>query len=165
MRTDSGREFAAELTLTNTGGRELRDWTMSFTFPGQQTVTKSEPAAMHQEGSTVLVRPAAQRTTLAPGAAENSPSPGSTAGRTRCRSSSGSARRPAGCGCPGSPAVRRPRSPEQGGHHDEGPAEEGDGTRRLRWRRDEGQAAEASQGSGEVEGRGAWWGWSGKAGS
>ncbi|MEW2141529.1 serine/threonine-protein kinase [Micromonospora vinacea] len=70
LRTDSGTEFAAELTLTNTGGRELRDWTMSFTFPGQQKVTKAEPAPVHQEGSTVLVRPAAQRTTLAPGAAE-----------------------------------------------------------------------------------------------
>ncbi|MEW1585447.1 serine/threonine-protein kinase [Micromonospora vinacea] len=70
LRTDSGTEFAAELTLTNTGGRELRDWTMSFTFPGQQKVTKAEPAPVHQQGSTVLVRPAAQRTTLAPGAAE-----------------------------------------------------------------------------------------------
>ncbi|MET7708020.1 serine/threonine-protein kinase [Micromonospora sp. NPDC005413] len=70
LRTDSGRDFAAELTLTNTGDRELRDWTMSFTFPGQQTVTKAEPAPVHQQGSTVLIRPTAQRTTLAAGAAE-----------------------------------------------------------------------------------------------
>jgi serine/threonine-protein kinase len=70
LRTDSGRDFAAELTLTNTGGRELRDWTMSFTFPGQQKVTKAEPTPVHQQGSTVLIRPAAQRTTLAPGTAE-----------------------------------------------------------------------------------------------
>ncbi|MEV4658111.1 serine/threonine-protein kinase [Micromonospora sp. NPDC049301] len=70
LRADSGTAFAAELTLTNTGDRELRDWAMSFTFPGQQTVTKAEPTPVHQQGRTVLVRPAAQRTTLAPGAAE-----------------------------------------------------------------------------------------------
>ncbi|SIN22248.1 serine/threonine-protein kinase [Micromonospora cremea] len=70
LRADSGKDFAAELTLTNTGGSALRDWTMSFTFPGQQTVTKAEPTPVHQQGRTVLIRPAAQRTTLAPGAAE-----------------------------------------------------------------------------------------------
>ncbi|WP_410814398.1 serine/threonine-protein kinase [Micromonospora sp. 067-2] len=70
LRADSGKDFAAELTLTNTGDTELRDWTMSFTFPGQQTVTKAEPTAVHQQGRTVLIRPAAARTTLAPGAAE-----------------------------------------------------------------------------------------------
>ncbi|MCO1598807.1 protein kinase [Micromonospora sp. RHAY321] len=70
LRTDSGTDFAAELTLTNTGDSELRDWTMSFTFPGQQTVTTAEPTQVHQQGSMVLVRPAAQRATLASGAAE-----------------------------------------------------------------------------------------------
>ncbi|MEU7613330.1 serine/threonine-protein kinase [Micromonospora sp. NPDC049204] len=70
LRTDSGTDFAADLTLTNTGDRELRDWAMSFSFPGQQTVTKSEPAPAYQQGSTVVVRPAEQRNTLAPGAAE-----------------------------------------------------------------------------------------------
>lgn len=43
---------------------------MSFTFPGQQTVTKAEPTPVRQQGRAVLIRPAAQRTTLAPGAAE-----------------------------------------------------------------------------------------------
>ncbi|MFG3556462.1 serine/threonine-protein kinase [Micromonospora sp. NPDC047557] len=70
LRTDSGKDFTAELTLTNTGDRELRDWTMNFTFPGQQTVTKAEPAPVQQQGGSVQIRPAAQRTTLAPGAAE-----------------------------------------------------------------------------------------------
>ncbi|MEU8168298.1 serine/threonine-protein kinase [Micromonospora sp. NPDC049004] len=70
LRTDSGKDFTAELTLTNTGDHELRDWTMNFTFPGQQTVTKAEPAPVQQQGGTVQIRPAAQRTTLAPGAAE-----------------------------------------------------------------------------------------------
>ncbi|MEV4823542.1 serine/threonine-protein kinase [Micromonospora sp. NPDC049274] len=70
LRTDSGKDFTAELTLTNTSGRELRDWTMHFTFPGQQKVTKAQPAPVQQQGGTVQIRPAAQRTSLAPGAAE-----------------------------------------------------------------------------------------------
>ncbi|WP_435208145.1 serine/threonine-protein kinase [Micromonospora sp. bgisy143] len=70
LRSDSGKDFTAELTLTNTGDRALDDWTMSFTFPGQQKVTKAEPAPAQQQGGAVQIRPAAQRTTLAPGAAE-----------------------------------------------------------------------------------------------
>ncbi|MFY1596618.1 serine/threonine-protein kinase [Micromonospora sp. WMMD737] len=70
LRTDSGRDFAAELTLTNTGMRELRDWRLSFTFPSQQTVTKATPVPVRQQGRTVLVEPAAERAALAPGASE-----------------------------------------------------------------------------------------------
>ncbi|MEH0844707.1 serine/threonine-protein kinase [Micromonospora sp. CPCC 205711] len=69
LRSDSGRDFAAQLTLTNTGTRELRDWAMSFTFPGQQSVTKATPA-VHQDGRTVRVVPTAGRNALAPGASE-----------------------------------------------------------------------------------------------
>ncbi|TDB96639.1 serine/threonine protein kinase, partial [Micromonospora fluostatini] len=39
LRSDTGRDFAADLTLTNTGGRELRDWSVSFAFPAEQTLT------------------------------------------------------------------------------------------------------------------------------
>ncbi|WP_406105905.1 serine/threonine-protein kinase [Micromonospora globbae] len=70
LRSDTGKDFAAELTLTNTGERELRDWAMRFTFPGQQTVTRATPAVASQQGKVVVVRPAAGRTALAPGAAE-----------------------------------------------------------------------------------------------
>ncbi|MFC8847785.1 MULTISPECIES: protein kinase [unclassified Micromonospora] len=68
LRKDSGKDFTAELTLTNTSERELRDWTMSFAFPGQQTVTKTDPA-VRQQGRTVEVRPAAGQPALAPGTA------------------------------------------------------------------------------------------------
>ncbi|MFF3864531.1 protein kinase [Micromonospora sp. NPDC001898] len=68
LRKDSGKDFSAELILTNSGDHELRDWTMSFTFPGQQTVTKADPA-VRQQGRTVEVRPAATQAALAPGAA------------------------------------------------------------------------------------------------
>ncbi|MGN9776169.1 serine/threonine-protein kinase [Micromonospora sp. H33] len=70
LRTDSGKDFAAEVALTNTGGRELRDWQLAFAFPAQQTVTKASPVPVRQEGRTVHVQPAPQRAALAPGATE-----------------------------------------------------------------------------------------------
>ncbi|MGK5742964.1 protein kinase domain-containing protein [Micromonospora sp. URMC 103] len=70
MRADSGKDFSADLSLTNTGDRELRDWAMNFTFPGEQTVTRATPASASQEGSAVVVRPPADRSALAPGATE-----------------------------------------------------------------------------------------------
>ncbi|MEU2612639.1 serine/threonine-protein kinase [Micromonospora sp. NPDC007271] len=69
LRRDSGEDFAADLTLTNTGGRELRDWTMSFTFPGRQTVTTAQPA-VRQQGRTVLLQAPATDGVLAPGASK-----------------------------------------------------------------------------------------------
>ncbi|MFG1889719.1 serine/threonine-protein kinase [Micromonospora sp. NPDC049051] len=70
LRKDSGKDFAAELTLTNAGTRELRDWRLSFTFPGQQTVTKATPVPVRQQGRTVLVAAGPERAALAPGASE-----------------------------------------------------------------------------------------------
>ncbi|MFR9776534.1 protein kinase domain-containing protein [Micromonospora sp. MS34] len=67
LRRDTGKNFTADLTLTNTGGRELRDWTMSFTFPGKQTVTPAQPE-VRQQGRTVLLQPPATDPALAPGA-------------------------------------------------------------------------------------------------
>ncbi|MFG2055649.1 serine/threonine-protein kinase [Micromonospora sp. NPDC048930] len=67
LRQDTGKDFTADLTLTNTGRRELRDWTMSFTFPGRQTVTAAQPA-VRQQGRTVLLQPPAAESALAPGA-------------------------------------------------------------------------------------------------
>ncbi|MFE2615925.1 serine/threonine-protein kinase [Micromonospora chalcea] len=67
LRRDTGKEFAAELTLTNTGDRELRGWTMNFTFPGKQTVTTSKPLA-RQAGRTVSIPAPTATPALAPGA-------------------------------------------------------------------------------------------------
>ncbi|MGR6322280.1 serine/threonine-protein kinase [Micromonospora soli] len=67
LRRDSGKDFTAELTLTNTGDRELRDWTMSFAFPGRQTVTTTEPTVLQQGRNVQLLAPAADPA-LAPGA-------------------------------------------------------------------------------------------------
>ncbi|PZF93084.1 serine/threonine-protein kinase [Micromonospora deserti] len=70
LRKDFGKDFTAELTLTNTGDRELRDWRMSFAFPGQQTVTKAHPLPVRQQGASVFVEPPPERAVLAPGATE-----------------------------------------------------------------------------------------------
>ncbi|MTK00707.1 serine/threonine-protein kinase [Micromonospora sp. CP22] len=70
LRKDSGKDFTAELSLTNTGDRELRDWTMSFAFPGEQQVTAATPMPVRQQGRAVAVQPAPQRPVLAPGATE-----------------------------------------------------------------------------------------------
>ncbi|NED50175.1 serine/threonine protein kinase, partial [Micromonospora aurantiaca] len=67
LRRDTGKEFSAELTLTNTSDRELRGWTMNFTFPGKQTVTTSQPTA-RQAGRTVSIAAPATDPALAPGA-------------------------------------------------------------------------------------------------
>ncbi|MBX7265125.1 protein kinase [Micromonospora sp. Llam7] len=70
LRKDSGKDFTAELSLTNTDDRELRDWTMSFAFPGQQEVTGATPAAVRQQGRAVAVQAAPERPALASGATE-----------------------------------------------------------------------------------------------
>ncbi|TDC81696.1 serine/threonine protein kinase [Micromonospora sp. KC606] len=70
LREDSGKDFTAEVTVTNTGTEELRDWRVRFAFPGRQTVTKASPAVAQQQGRTVVVQPAPGRTALAPGASE-----------------------------------------------------------------------------------------------
>ncbi|MFC0007220.1 protein kinase [Micromonospora siamensis] len=68
LRRDTGKDFAAELTLTNTGNRELRGWTMSFTFPGKQKVLRATPTPARQEGRTVEVSAPAGKDTLPPAA-------------------------------------------------------------------------------------------------
>ncbi|GIJ26320.1 hypothetical protein Vqi01_14820 [Micromonospora qiuiae] len=70
LRKDSGKDFTAEVRLTNTGDRELRDWTMRFAFPGEQKVTRATPAPVRQQGRAVVVQPDQQRPPLAPGATE-----------------------------------------------------------------------------------------------
>ncbi|WDZ85452.1 serine/threonine-protein kinase [Micromonospora cathayae] len=66
---DDGRTFRAEVALSNTGPVELRDWTLRFDLPGDQTVTSGSPTPVRQQGRTVEVDPAAGSAALAPGAA------------------------------------------------------------------------------------------------
>ncbi|GAA0376854.1 hypothetical protein GCM10009541_19070 [Micromonospora gifhornensis] len=70
LRKDSGKDFTAELSLTNTGDRELRDWTVRFAFPGGQQVTGASPVPARQQGHAVAVQAAPDHPALAPGATE-----------------------------------------------------------------------------------------------
>ncbi|MFC0504887.1 cellulose binding domain-containing protein [Micromonospora costi] len=70
LRRDSGKDFDADLILTNTGEQDLRNWAISFAFPGAQTVVRATPADVRQEGQRVLIRPAATSASLAPGTSE-----------------------------------------------------------------------------------------------
>lgn len=69
LRADDGRRFTAEVTLTNTGPTELRDWTLRFDLPGDQTVTGGNPGPARQQGRTVEVAPPAGAAALAAGGA------------------------------------------------------------------------------------------------
>jgi len=58
LRSDSGRRFDADLTVVNVGRAPVRDWSLAFTFPGDQRITRAAPATVEQEGSAVVLRPA-----------------------------------------------------------------------------------------------------------
>jgi serine/threonine-protein kinase len=71
--SDSGNAFAGRVTVTNAGSAELRGWSLSFAFPGDQSLTavtagtpgqvmvtptigNPYPAAITQTGETVVAR-------------------------------------------------------------------------------------------------------------
>jgi serine/threonine-protein kinase len=71
--SDSGNAFAGRVTVTNSGSAELRGWSLSFAFPGDQSLTSAAtgnpgqvmvtptignpyPAAITQTGETVVAR-------------------------------------------------------------------------------------------------------------
>ncbi|MFV2017716.1 serine/threonine-protein kinase [Micromonospora sp. LOL_023] len=69
VHADTGRRFVAAATVTNTGPKELTDWSLRFTFPGGQRLTMAESAQWEQQGPDVRLRPAPDAVTLAAGAA------------------------------------------------------------------------------------------------
>jgi hypothetical protein len=58
LRRDSGRAFDADLTVVNAGAVPVTDWSLAFTFPGDQKLTRAASATVEQKGSTVVLRPA-----------------------------------------------------------------------------------------------------------
>ncbi|MFC6019771.1 protein kinase [Plantactinospora solaniradicis] len=58
LRKDSGRAFEAEVAVTNLGDRPIRDWTLSFAFPGDQVLRAHPTPGSRQEGRNVVLRPA-----------------------------------------------------------------------------------------------------------
>jgi len=58
LRRDSGRDFDADVTVVNAGRVPVDDWSLAFTFPGDQKVTRAGSATVEQRGSAVVLRPA-----------------------------------------------------------------------------------------------------------
>ncbi|GIG89784.1 protein kinase domain-containing protein [Plantactinospora endophytica] len=69
LRADTGRSFQADVTVTNLGAAAVRDWTLRFTFPGEQMLTRDPSPESRQQGRDVLLRPAGSETALPAGGA------------------------------------------------------------------------------------------------
>ncbi|GAA4169653.1 serine/threonine-protein kinase [Phytohabitans flavus] len=57
LRRDSGREFRADLTLTNAGGQPVEGWRLTFAFPGDQRLTDARRVDFAQSGRDVVLEP------------------------------------------------------------------------------------------------------------
>jgi eukaryotic-like serine/threonine-protein kinase len=68
LRADSGRDFTADLTVTNQASRAADDWELTFAFPSDQRITVGRSAVVEQTGRDVVIRPAAGSAGLPPGA-------------------------------------------------------------------------------------------------
>jgi hypothetical protein len=61
---DTGSAFRVDLTIRNTGAREVAGWTLVFTFPGDQRVDDGRAAGWTQTGNIVTVRDAGANANL-----------------------------------------------------------------------------------------------------
>jgi len=59
VREDPDQRFTADLRVTNTIDQPQRHWTLTFTFPGDQTITQSGSGVWEQRGREVVIRPPA----------------------------------------------------------------------------------------------------------
>jgi cellulase/cellobiase CelA1 len=67
--------FGANIAITNTGSTAWNNWTLKFTFPGNQQVTQLWNGSVTQSGSSVTVTNASYNGQVTAGASV-SPSPG-----------------------------------------------------------------------------------------
>jgi cellulase/cellobiase CelA1 len=66
--TDWGSGFTSNVTITNIGGSTFKGWTLSFGFPGNQSVTGAWNAVASQSGQAVTIKDAGWNGTIAPNA-------------------------------------------------------------------------------------------------
>ncbi|WP_233358984.1 GH12 family glycosyl hydrolase domain-containing protein [Thermomonospora amylolytica] len=59
--------FVANVTVTNSGNRQLNDWRVDWAFPGDQRVVNAWNATVTQSGRDVRAVPASHNRSLAPG--------------------------------------------------------------------------------------------------
>ncbi|GIF72037.1 serine/threonine-protein kinase [Asanoa siamensis] len=58
LRRDSGGSFDADVTVVNAGRVPVTDWSLAFSFPGDQKLTRAAAATVHQQGNDVVLKPA-----------------------------------------------------------------------------------------------------------
>ena len=58
--------FQAEVTVTNRGSSAINGWTVSWTWPGGQTINSLWNATYSQSGNTVTARNAPYNATIPP---------------------------------------------------------------------------------------------------
>jgi eukaryotic-like serine/threonine-protein kinase len=61
LKRDSGREFHADLTVTNAGGQPVEGWRLTFAFPGDQRLLHARPVGFAQTGRDVVIQPAGKQ--------------------------------------------------------------------------------------------------------
>ncbi|BCB86648.1 serine/threonine-protein kinase [Phytohabitans suffuscus] len=61
LKRDSGREFLADLTVTNSGGQPVEGWRLTFAFPGDQRLVDARSVEYAQTGRDVVIQPSGQR--------------------------------------------------------------------------------------------------------
>lgn len=63
--------FTANVTVTNTGSSAIDDWTLSFTYPGDQHITNAWNATVTQTGTSVTATNLSYNAVIAPGASQS----------------------------------------------------------------------------------------------
>jgi endoglucanase len=58
--------FTAEVTIHNSGGAAINGWTLTWTFPGNQTISNSWNGTATQSGQNVTARDAGWNASLPP---------------------------------------------------------------------------------------------------
>lgn len=56
VRSDSGNSATIDITITNNGAAPLNDWILTWTFPGNQTISGQWSAAVTQTGNAVSAK-------------------------------------------------------------------------------------------------------------
>ncbi len=71
ISNDWGSGFTADVKITNTGSSTLNGWTVTYAFPGNQTITNAWNATVTQSGKNITAKDAGWNGTLAPNGSAN----------------------------------------------------------------------------------------------
>lgn len=61
LKRDTGRDFQADVTVTNAGAQAVEEWELTFAFPGDQRLVSAKSAKFAQTGHDVVLEPPGKR--------------------------------------------------------------------------------------------------------